>query len=230
MRSPSVAGLRRSGSVAAEQVLECVYRAGGEPLIVYHGDPAELPARVRRFDGVVLPGGNDVDPSSYGEARRHRETTNVDSLQDDADAAVARGCLEAGTPLLAICRGMQVLNVVLGGSLIQHLAPSETEHLDAFHTVELAAGSLVADVMGATSVTVSSYHHQAIDRLGAGLTVTGRAEDGCIEALEHDSASALAVQWHPEDNAADASRQQALFDWVVDQARHATVGETGAVA
>lgn len=230
MRSPSIAGLRRSGSVAAEQVLERVYRAGGEPVIVYHGDPAELAARLGVFDGVVLPGGNDLDPATYGDIRRHPETTNADALQDEADVAVVRGCLAAGMPLLAICRGMQVLNVALGGSLVQHLEPSDIEHLDMFHDVELAPGSLVAEVMGATSVTVSSYHHQAVDRLGAGLTVAGRAPDGCVEALDHDSAAVLAVQWHPEDNAADAPRQQALFDWVVDRARPAAVGETGAVA
>lgn len=230
MRSPSVAGLRRSGSVAAEQVLECVYRAGGEPVIVYHGDPAELPARMRVFDAVVLPGGNDVDPARYGEARRHPETRNVDPLQDSADIAAVRGCLAAGTPLLAICRGMQVLNVACGGSLVQHLGPSDIDHLDVFHDVELTEGSLVAGVMGATSVSVSSYHHQAVDRLGTRLTAVGRAADGCVEALERDSAPVLAVQWHPEDNAAAAPRQQALFDWVVDRARRAAVGGTGAVA
>lgn len=229
MRSPSVTGLRRSGSVAAEQVLECVYRAGGEPVIVYHGDPAELPARLRVFDAVVLPGGNDLDPACYG-ASPHPETSNVDPLQDRADIAVTSGCVAAGIPLLAICRGMQVLNVACGGTLVQHLEPSDTDHLDAFHDVELTEGSLVAGVMGATSVSVSSYHHQAVNRRGPRLTVTGRAADGCIEALEHDSAPVLAVQWHPEDNAADARPQQALFDWVVDQARRAAMGGTGAVA
>ncbi|MGH3521077.1 MAG: gamma-glutamyl-gamma-aminobutyrate hydrolase family protein [Haloechinothrix sp.] len=231
MRSASISGLRRSGSVAAERVLEAVYRAGGEPLTLFHGDPAELGDRLVVLDGVVLPGGNDLDPRRYGAPERHPATGPTDDTQDEADLAVAMGCLRADMPMLAICRGMQVLNVALGGTLVQHLEPSSVDHVNGFHQVRLEPGSLVAHVMGATTLSVSSYHHQAVGRVGRGLSVVGRASDGCVEALQHAGAPVLAVQWHPEDDAAEAPPEQALFDWVVEQARNSSrTVTTGAVA
>lgn len=230
MRSSSIAGLRRSGTVAAERVLESVYRAGGEPVILYHGDPAEFAHRLRALDGVVLPGGNDIDPGRYGADGRHPASGAGDRVQDDADLTIALGCLAAALPMLAICRGMQVLNVALGGTLIQHLDPGEVDHVNTFHDVELRPGSLVAAVMGATVVRVSSYHHQAVDVLGRGMTAVGRAPDGCVEAVEHEFAPILAVQWHPEDDAAQEPPEQALFEWVVDRARTYDARVPGAVA
>lgn len=112
-----------------------------------------------------------------------------------------------------------MLNVAFGGTLVQHLEDPDGLHRDAFHDVELEPGSRIASVMGGTRVRVSSYHHQAVDRLGLGLRVVGRSDDGCVEAVVHTQAPVLAVQWHPEDDAHESVPQQALFDALVEDAR-----------
>lgn len=222
MRSPRVAGLRRSGLVLSERIAESVVRAGGEPVLLVPGDAREAVERLQRFDGVLVPGGRDVDPAAYGEDARHPSTDEPDPVQDAADLALVRAVAETGQPLLAICRGMQLLNVALGGTLVQHLDDPDSLHSDAFHDVTLEPGSRLAEVMGDSRVRVSSYHHQAVGRLGLGLRVAGRSDDGCIEALAYGRAPVLAVQWHPEDDAHENNQQQALFDAFVDDARAAT--------
>ncbi|MDI9951367.1 MULTISPECIES: gamma-glutamyl-gamma-aminobutyrate hydrolase family protein [Rhodococcus] len=216
IRSASIAGLRRSGTVAADKILEAIFRAGGDPVIVPPGPG--ITHRLAPFDGVVLPGGADLDPATYG-AERDPRTEASDPVQDEFDLTTARAVIELELPFLAICRGMQVVNVALGGTLDQHLPDSHIWHRECMHQVWMESGSAVAQAMGGNVVEVSSYHHQAVDRLGAGLQVVGRAEDGCIEVLEHESAPMLGVQWHPEDNADTAPHQQALFDATVERAR-----------
>lgn len=215
--SRTVAGLRRAGMVVAERIVEGIVRAGGEPVLIPPG-PGAMVERLAGYDGVVLPGGADLDPSLYG-ARLDPRTDEFDRFQDEFDLSCARACLGIGLPLLAICRGMQVVNVALGGTLIQHLPESSVQHRGAMHPVIMDADCAVAGAMGSATVEVSSYHHQSIDRLGAGLRVVGRAPDGCIEVIEHADMPMLAVQWHPEDNAAEAPEQQALFDATVAAAR-----------
>ena len=217
MRSPKVSGLRRVGIVAAEKVLDAVCRAGGEPVVLaplYRPDITTLAA----FAGLVVPGGADLDPSAYGGVRT-TDTEPSDLLQDRFDLAIARAAIASGMPYLAICRGTQVLNVALGGTLVDHLPPSDVSHRDAFHDVELEPTCAVAVAMGTSRASVSSYHHQGLDQLGAGLRVTGRTTDGCPEAVEHHTSPVLAVQWHPEDEAETAAHEQRLFDAVVEQAR-----------
>lgn len=211
MPSGQVQGLRRRGVAVSERVLEAVRRAGADPVVL---PPSSAPvgALLGRLDGIVLPGGADVGPSLYGAIEVHPAVSAAEREQDGYELSVARHAVLVGLPLLAICRGMQILNVALGGDLIQHLDQTEVPHREGFHEVVLERGSRVADAMGRTTVTVSSYHHQAIGRLGSGLRVTGRAADGVPEAMEHATAPVLGVQWHPEDNAAVAREQQALFD------------------
>lgn len=228
IRSARIAGLRRSGSVAADKVLEAVFRAGGEPLIVPYG-PGALSDRLRVFDGIVMPGGGDLDPATYG-APRDENTDESDTTQDAFDIAVARAAVRLALPTLAICRGMQVLNVAMGGTLLQHLPDKGVWHRESFHTISVDQDSSVAIAMGGSEFVVSSYHHQAVEVLGSGLRVTGRAEDGCVEVIEHDSAPILAVQWHPEDDADTAPHQQGLFDAVVDQARSGHLSAPGLVS
>lgn len=219
MRSPKVAGLRRSGVVVAERIAESIYRAGGEPLSLFGGDESEADGRFGAFDGAVLPGGRDVDPRLYTDEPRHPRTDEPDEIQDAADIAAAGAVISVGLPTLAICRGFQVLNVALGGTLVQHLEPDPIDHANnELHEVDLQPGSRVAQAMGSTVVAVSSYHHQAVARIGADLVVVGRAGDGCVEVFEHVTAPVMGVQWHPEDNAQEAPEQQALFDFVVEQA------------
>lgn len=216
MRSPKIHGLRLNGVVAAAKILEAVYRAGGEPVTVYHGDPADLPARLARFDGVVLPGGGDLHPRTYGADLDDR-TVDPDPVQDDADLMVVRAVLAQRIPLLAICRGMQALNVACGGTLLQHLEGG-LDHR-AYHEVKIEPRSRLSGVLAADTVSVSSYHHQGVDTVGHALRVVARAPDGCAEALEHDDAPVLAVQWHPEDDAAETPYEQALFDAHVADSR-----------
>jgi putative glutamine amidotransferase len=212
IRSTTIAGLRRSGVVAADKICEAIFRAGGDPFLLPPGEAVR--DRLRHADGAVVPGGADLDPATYGCPRDER-TDDTDAVQDAYDIAFAAALLDLHMPFLAICRGMQVLNVVLGGTLVQHLSETTVAHRQGMHRVTLETGSATAAAMGGHLFEVSSYHHQALDQLGDGLRVVGRADDGCIEAVEHAHAPALAVQWHPEDDADIARHEQGLFDFVV---------------
>jgi putative glutamine amidotransferase len=205
---------------------EAVRRAGGLPLLVPPAeiDPVEL---LEAVDALVLTGGGDVDPGSFG-GRTHPAVYGTDLARDALELALVDLVVDRGFPTLAICRGMQVLNVALGGDLHPHLpdvVDGRVTHRGdpggaVAHLVELEAGSLVGTIMGATTVEVQSLHHQAVDRLGRGLAVVGCAADGVVEAVElADHPFLAAVQWHPETSAATDSRQQALFDALVQAAR-----------
>ncbi len=204
--------------------LDAVIRAGGQPVIVNEAaDPKGLLARV---DALVLTGGPDVDPARYGQAA-HPSVYGVDTVADDFECALADAAVVRSLPVLAICRGIQVLNVARGGALHQHIPddPGVPAHGEPgvaggarLHDVALESESLVAEVMDTTRVRASCHHHQAISTLGDGLRVVGRAADGIVEALELDGGFVLAVQWHPEDTAADDPAQQRLFDALVRRA------------
>jgi putative glutamine amidotransferase len=215
IRSSKMAGLRRSGVVAADKVCEAIFRAGGDPFLLPPGDA--IHDRLRFAHGAVVPGGADLDPTAYGQCRDER-TEDTDPVQDAYDIAFTTALLDLQIPFLAICRGMQVLNVALGGTLVQHLNETTVAHRQTMHRVTLDVGCATAIVMGGQTFDVSSYHHQAIDQLGDGLRVVGRADDGCIEVVEHRSAPVLAVQWHPEDDADVAPHEQRLFDSIVADA------------
>ena len=219
-RAVSVPILRFSATLAAEAMCEAVWAGGGEPVVV-HGPAwdtaAELIQRLARFDAVLLPGGADLDPLRYGQVPV-AEIHGVVSFQDDLDLGVARAVVTADLPTLAICRGMQVLNVALGGTLHQHLDETTVQHHDALHQVVVHPGSRLHALVGAERVPVSSYHHQALDRLASALVVTATADDGVIEAVEHRTADVLAVQWHPEDLHASSPSDAALFADLVERA------------
>lgn len=182
--------------------------AGGVPVLLppaVDGDEAfRARGAVSAVDGLVLAGGADVEPSRYG-ARPDPHTGSPRPDRDSWELALVRAALDRDLPVLAICRGIQVLNVALGGSLLQHLpdvvghmahCPVVGEH--GRHDVALASESAIADLLG-TRVTVATYHHQAVDALGRDLVAVGWADDGTIEAVEHASASwVVGVQWHPE--------------------------------
>ncbi|MEU1168526.1 gamma-glutamyl-gamma-aminobutyrate hydrolase family protein [Streptomyces sp. NPDC005921] len=220
--SATTSALRYAAEVNARALIEAVWRAGGEPVTVHPADPAEedVAARLTRFDGILLPGGGDLAPHLYGVTETHSSVYDVDDLQDAFDIATARHALEAGIPLLAICRGLQVVNVALGGSLRQDMGGSDREHRNLLHPVTIRPGTAVAQAAGTDKIEASCFHHQQVERLADGLTVAATAEDGTIEALELPGAWAwfAAVQWHPEDTAHEDPTQQGLFDALV---RHA---------
>ncbi len=175
--------------------------------------------------GVLLTGGGDVAPQCYGDTWQHDQTYGIDPDRDRVEIALVRWAVEQDKPLFAICRGIQVLNVALGGTLFQHVPdafPSDNPvqhrgdmaHRDRpVHAVAIEPASRLAAIMGATCAEVNSFHHQAIRDLAAGLRVVARAPDGVIEAVEMPTRRyALGVQWHPEDMAFSAPDMMRLFE------------------
>ena len=217
MWSNRVHGLRFDGSAVSAAVLRAVVRAGGEPITLFAESALTPVERLAGLDGLLVPGGADIDPARYG-SRADAATVPADfPAQDQFEADMMAAALKIGVPVLAICRGFQLLNVEHGGTLVQDLPPG-SPHRNDVHPVELDPDSALAGVLGASTMTVSSYHHQAIARLGEGVREVGRAPDGIVEAIEVPGRELIAVQWHPEDTAASDPQHQALFDWLVHRA------------
>lgn len=217
MWSAQIKGLRYSGSVVANAVLDSIARAGGDPFVI---SPATNSNVWSLVDGMVLPGGSDINPARYGAAADETYVGTDYPEQDEAEAKAIAMAQEMGLPTLLICRGMQLWNVERGGTLVQHWPDDPQQHVDTVHDVEIAANSRLSAALGeAEEVSVSSYHHQAVHRVGAGLSVVATSSDGCVEALEDPDHNTVAVQWHPEDRADSVASDQALFDWVVQEAR-----------
>lgn len=201
--------------------------AGGLPVLLPPGDP-HPDEILASLDGLVLCGGGDIDPALFGGTRGHDAQYATCSERDGFELALVREALARRTPMLAICRGLQVLNVALGGDLHVHLPDVVGERVvhrlaqdrHTLHPVELEPGCTLAGILGAARLEVASWHHQAIDRLGEGLRVVARAEDGTVEAVELPGRpEVLAVQWHPELQAAEpGSPQLRLFAALVAQA------------
>jgi putative glutamine amidotransferase len=210
---------------ASRFYVESVVRAGGVPVVLPVVDADDVLPLIAVVDGLVITGGGDVQPSRY-HAKPIPETQYVDPARDDFDFRLFELALERGTPVLATCRGMQVVNVALGGSLVQHV-PAVTgqvhNHTDRgtepVHKVKIEPESRLAEALGETELDVNSLHHQAVSEAAPGTRAVAWAEDGTIEAIELDSApGVVAVQWHPE-LLEDWPEQQGLFRQLVDDAR-----------
>jgi putative glutamine amidotransferase len=210
-------------NVSQRTYSRAIAQAGGMPVILPAHDEiaAEPENALDLLDALILSGGSDLDPSSYG-AEPDERTASVFPERDRFEIALARAAIEREMPFLAICRGMQILNVALGGDLEQHLPTAETHmHTPGVfsdHQVELTPGSLAERAAGCTALGVRSHHHQGIGRLGEGLTVTGHASgDGVIEAIELDSERhpfGLGILWHPEEE-----ERSAIVGSLVEAAR-----------
>jgi putative glutamine amidotransferase len=205
--------------------LRALELAGAIPIVV---PPLSLPLAaglLDRVDGLCMSGGPDLDPRAYGE-RAHSRTGPVESDLDDFELALARDADARGLPILAICRGLQVLNVARGGTLYQHLPDlgSDINHRqtegggETTHGVSFQLSTRIASVLDREQAEVNSFHHQGVALLGEGLVVTGRASDGTVESIEAtDREFVLGVQWHAEC-LVDRPEQAALFRAFVDAA------------
>lgn len=220
-----------NGPLAAVSILyhEALERAGAVPVLLSPSFSARTEAALlSRVHGLVLTGGPDIEPARYGDERKPA-CGAADAIRDESDWRLARHCLEAGLPVLGICRGMQMLTVAAGGGLIQDIPSEVAGSLPhgrgdfgtvTMHRVSVVPGTLLARLLGSGETDVNSYHHQAAKAAPPGFAVTATAPDGVIEAIEHTQHPfCVGVQWHPERMAAADSGQQALFAGLVEAAR-----------
>ena len=181
-------------------------------------EPVRNPKSMDGLAGLLLTGGTDVNPALYGE-QAHPETQPSDDQRDALEIRLLKQALESNLPVLAICRGLQLFNVVHGGTLIQHLEDRAHEKRTDLpvsadnHSADVAPETKLAAIVGLGKIAVNSRHHQAIGQLGEGLRVSAVSEDDVIEAVERpDKAFAVAVQWHPEDRCMVDARDRKLFE------------------
>jgi putative glutamine amidotransferase len=196
--------------------IRAVEAAGADAVELPPGDAA-LPA----VDGLLLPGGWDVDPTLYGE-RPDEKVGPIDRELDDSELTLFRQARERKLPVLGICRGQQVINVAMGGSLVQHLDDHDLRALGRkhlAHTIEVDPASELGRAAGEHKIRVNSLHHQAIRELAPGLQQTARGEDGTVEGVESDDGLIVAVQCHPEELTVDLPWARSLFERFVSRAR-----------
>lgn len=217
----------KSYYASPSQYVDAVRKAGGVPIILPSAKPDEVQDILQIVDGMIVTGGTDIAPEFYDGNSDHPNLTQLDKERDASEIAIVQNIVEmADKPLFCVCRGMQVLNVALGGTIYEHLPDilEDDMHRDdgfwTLHDVDVDNDSLLAQVMQAETVNTYSGHHQAIKTVGEGLSVVAKAADGIIEALTYENHPwVLAVQWHPEKTAAEDITQQRLFDALVEAAR-----------
>ncbi len=217
------------GYALPERYVSALWRAGLSPVLLPGPGHGAAEETLAPFAGLVLAGGGDVDPGCYG-AEPHPATYGVDPHRDGMELELLAAAVRLGLPTLAICRGMQVVNVAFGGTLLQHLPELEgrdvhgdpTEGRSVIHGVDIAPESRLGMALQAPRLEgCVSHHHQAVDRIGPGLVPVARSDDGVVEGLELPPGAnwLVAVQWHPEVNAADDAAQQAIFGSFADLLR-----------
>ena len=207
-------------TVAQSKYIESLARAGAGMRWIELSDPDQAVQDALTCDGLLLPGGGDMDPKFYGQARIPA-CGEPNLLRDAAEPLLLRAFLAADKPVLGICRGIQVMNAVLGGDLYQDIKPFEhlphNDHWAKVHTVTVRRGTLLSRILGQDTVLVNSQHHQAVDRVAPGFTLAALSEDGIVEAIEKpDARFCLGVQWHPEWLSDADPAMQGLFDAFVN--------------
>jgi putative glutamine amidotransferase len=205
--------------------LDALHAAGAEATVLRWQEPRDAAADAAAFDAIVLCGGDDVDARRWGEAN-HPSVVLVPAERDEYEIAIVRAAVDRDVPLLGVCRGSQIMNVALGGTLEQHIpdTPGRGKHDGgARHEIDVAPGTLLARF--ASRGAVNSYHHQAVGRVAPGLRVSARSADGAVEAVEGPGCFCLGVQWHPERDGNDAPLGRELFRALVQAAElHRTTG------
>jgi putative glutamine amidotransferase len=217
-----------TGTPVPDLYLDAVRRAGGEPVTLHASvlRAADVGSVVATLDALVLSGGQDVDPQWYGEPPSPKNSP-YDVEADRVEVAALGEAVARHLPVLAICRGLQLVNVAAGGTLYQHfcdtleIAPHGapmTPNGARIHDITVDPGSALHRMLGVGAVSSSCHHHQAVRDVAAGYRVVARAADGIVEAIERPEDNIVAVQWHPEDTAATDAVQQRLFDAFVSRA------------
>ncbi len=219
---------------------DAIVKAGGLPVFIPVGMPDDVNRAIyERLDGLLLPGGGDIDPAFY-QAERDKLTNEVDRQRDEVEIQLAKWAVNDDVPVLGICRGHQVLNVALGGQLVQdiethvktdikHDVRFEQPRTDTTHNVEIDADSTLAHIFGETHVAVNSLHHQAVQRVSDQLRIIARAADGIVEAVEMPGKTfVLSVQWHPEDLVNHQDSADKLFKAFVTAATTRMQADTAA--
>jgi putative glutamine amidotransferase len=215
------AGTQVRSYIVFHMYTDSVLSAGGVPMMLIPTSKDLVDPQLDRVDGLLMTGGGDVAPERYGEDR-HESVRDVDHERDEFEIALAHKAKERGIPTFAICRGLQVVNIAFGGSLVQDLPSHGTTGHDLVgddayqpHSIaRIEPGSRIAGIIGDGDHGVNSIHHQAVERIGDGLTVVGSAADGTVEAIESADPAwdLLAVQWHPEFlGMRDHSESHSLF-------------------
>ena len=207
---------RYEAIVTARKLAELIWDAGGEPLSFLPVKDANWEGRLEGIQGILMPGGADVDPQFYGQDRESQELYGINSTQDESDISLVNYALTSQLPFFTICRGTQIANVALGGTLIQHM---DEPHINKLSTIEFS--NFDADLgVSDSSLTVSCFHHQSIDSLAQGITPLAYADEGHIEAVRYPSdAWAFGVQWHPEDNYKEVQGQMEIVKTFINAAR-----------
>lgn len=207
---------RYEAIVTARKLAELIWDAGGEPLSFLPVKNANWSERLEDIQGILMPGGADVDPQFYGQGRVSQELYGINSTQDESDISLVNYALASELPFFTICRGTQIANVALGGTLIQHM---DEPHLNKLSTIEFS--NFDADLgVSESSLAISCFHHQSIDLLAQGITALAYAEEGHIEAVRYSSdAWAFGVQWHPEDNYKEVDGQLEMVKTFIKAAR-----------
>ncbi|HEY7622686.1 MAG TPA: gamma-glutamyl-gamma-aminobutyrate hydrolase family protein [Solirubrobacteraceae bacterium] len=229
LRPGALATLRRDGlpphseTALGTTYLRAVEAAGGIPVILAPTQLDAVPALVERLDGVCIAGGPDIDPFAYGAGERHPQLGSTNPEVDGFELAVAHAADAAGMPLLGICRGAQALNVARGGTLHQHVDGHRQDELATVPTQDLAVEprSRLAEITGSDArLAVNTFHHQAVDVLGAGLRIVARSADGMVEAIEDRTRTlVLGVQWHAE-TLIERTEHAALFRALIEATAH----------
>ena len=196
--------------------VESLERAGAAVRWIGLEEPCQAMQEALTCDGLLLPGGGDMAPAFFGQ-QPLPACGKPNPLRDAAEPLLLQAFWRAGRPILGICRGVQVLNICLGGDIYQDIAPMErcphNDHWDPAHDIVIRRDSLLWQAFGTPTVRVNSQHHQAVNRVAPGLTVTALSEDGFVEAVEAPGhAFCLGVQWHPEWLSAEHPAQQRIFD------------------
>jgi putative glutamine amidotransferase len=199
--------------VSSRALLESLWDAGADPVTLLPAAESDWKQRLQGYQGVLLAGGGDINPARYGQ-EPDASVYDVDDLQDDSDFEMTKYVLQQGIPTLAVCRGLHVVNVVRGGTLIQDMPENHRHVVQEVKVSDYESFGFTSEL-----VATSCYHHQAIDKIGSGLEVLGRGPDGTIEAVGIESTGwARGVQWHPEDTAKSDSSQHGLFVRLVKEA------------